>query len=557
MLNSLETPVLDRHGSLRIASWLPPPRNPSLFFLLAASQDGDVVWRAYQRASKCIQSPRIGSRPIPSWWHNQPVKRIATLLFLWAATLHAQASFDLVIRDGRVLDPESGLDAIRDVGIVAGRISAVSEIGLAGQRSVDATGMVVAPGFIDLHQHGQSVENYAAQVRDGITTSLELEIGVEDIDAWYQDRQGKAFVNYGASISHPYSRQLTVLGRNPGLAGESLAAALTESQLDQLRRRIERGLEQGAVAVGFGLAYTPGATPEEIVEMFGIAERYGASCHVHMRTDLETFANLEEVIAAARETGAQAHVVHLNSSARDRVLDYLALIEKAQASGVDLTTEAYPYNRGSTLIQSHLFNDWDEMFTDEQLAQFIWVRTGETLTRETFPEKRRLGGTIITPPLYEEESVRHAISSPLVMIASDGMWLSGGRAHPRSFGTFSRVLGRYVREQKALTLTEAIRKMTLMPAKRLEKRVPAMRNKGRIRPGADADIVVFDPRTVIDQGTYSDPARGPEGIRYVIVNGKVALEDGQLSDQERPGRAVRAERAYPFAPGTTWSRPGQ
>ena len=484
------------------------------------------------------------------------MKRIAFLLVLVAAVSPAQVPYDIVVRGGRVIDPESGLDGVRNIGIIAGRVAAVTAEQLEGEEVIEASGMTVTPGFVDLHQHGQSLENYDAQIRDGITTALELEIGVEDIAAWYQDRQGKALVNYGASISHPYSRQMAMLGRNPGLAGESLATELTESQMAVLLRRIERGLEQGAAAVGFGLAYTPGATRGELGEVFRIAARYGASCHVHMRTDHETFANLEEVIDLARETGVQAHIVHINSSARDRVLDYLALIERAQASGVDITTEAYPYNRGSTLIQSHLFNDWQD-YTDEQLAQIIWVRTGETLTRETFPARRRMGGTIILPSLYREESVRHAIASPLVMIASDGMWLSGGRAHPRSFGTFSRVLGRFVREQGALPLPEAIRKMTLMPAKRLERRIPAMRNKGRLRPGADADIVIFDPKTVIDTGTYSDPARSPEGIRHVIVNGVLALEDGEVVNNARPGRAVRAVMSYPFVPGTTWDRPGQ
>ena len=484
-----------------------------------------------------------------------------TFLLVWltlvcATVLPAQTRFDLVISGGRVIDPESGLDRVLNVGVVAGRIGAVTADELDGALTISATGLVVAPGFIDLHQHGQSIENYRAQVRDGITTALELEIGVEDIESWYQDRAGKAPVNYGASVSHPYSRQLAMLGRNPGLAGASLATELTPDQLRVLGQRVERGLAQGALAVGFGLAYTPGATHSELVEMFRIAARYGASCHVHMRTEHNTFSNIEEVIELARETGAPTHVVHLNSSARDRVLEYLALIENARADGVDITTEAYPYNRGSTLIQSHLFNDW-ERFTDEQLGEFIWVRTGESLSRATFAEKRRIGGTIIMPPLYKEASVRHAVASPLTAIASDGMWLSGGRAHPRSFGTYSRVLGRYVREQKALTLTEALRKMTLMPAQRLERRLPAMRNKGRLRPGADADIVVFDPDTILDRGTYSDPARSPVGIRHVVVNGVLTLTDGDLIQGVRAGRPVRAMKSYRYAPGTTWSRPGQ
>ena len=473
---------------------------------------------------------------------------------LLACAPAARAEYDIAVNGGRVIDPESGLDKTLNVGVTAGRIAALTERPLAAAKQIDAAGRVVAPGFIDLHQHGQSVANYEAQVRDGITTALELEIGVEDVAGWYADRAGKAAVNYGASISHPYSRQLAMLGRNPGLSGESLAAELTAAQYQHLRERVARGLDEGALAVGFGLAYTPGATGEEITAMFRLAAEYDAACHVHMRTSYEDFSNLEEVVQAAKETGARLHVVHLNSSARDRVSQYLERILKARTAGVAVTTECYPYNRGSTLIQSHLFNDW-QSYTDEQFGGYIWVESGETLTRETFGRYRARGGTIITPPAYSEESVRRAVASPLTMIASDGMWLDKGRAHPRSFGTYSRVLGRYVREMQALTLTDALRKMTLMPAQLLAKRVPEMRNKGRIRLGADADIVVFDADTVIDRGTFADPAQSPAGIEHVIVNGVLTVENGKLLRRVAAGRPVRARQIRRDAPGTTWRQP--
>ena len=473
---------------------------------------------------------------------------------LLACAPAARAEYDIAVNGGRVIDPESGLDKTLNVGVTAGRIAALTERPLAAAKQIDAAGRVVAPGFIDLHQHGQSVANYEAQVRDGITTALELEIGVEDVAGWYADRAGKAAVNYGASISHPYSRQLAMLGRNPGLSGESLAAELTAAQYQHLRERVARGLDEGALAVGFGLAYTPGATGEEITAMFRLAAEYDAACHVHMRTNYEDFSNLEEVVQAAKETGARLHVVHLNSSARDRVSQYLERILKARTAGVAVTTECYPYNRGSTLIQSHLFNDW-QSYADEQFGGYIWVESGETLTRETFGRYRARGGTIITPPAYSEESVRRAVASPLTMIASDGMWLDKGRAHPRSFGTYSRVLGRYVREMQALTLTDALRKMTLMPAQLLAKRVPEMRNKGRIRLGADADIVVFDADTVIDRGTFADPAQSPAGIEHVIVNGVLTVENGKLLRRVAAGRPVRARQIRRDAPGTTWRQP--
>jgi len=468
--------------------------------------------------------------------------RVAAVIsfILLLAQCSQPTQYDLVIANGRVMDPESGLDGIRNVGIQGESIVAISEDELMGAEVLDASGHVVAPGFIDLHQHGHSPENYKAQIHDGITTALELEIGVEDIATWYGEREGKTPVNFGASISHPYSRNLVMLGENPGLTGEALARPLSAEQLEQLKERIAKGLELGAPAVGFGLAYSPGATTEEVVEMFRVAAEHDANCHVHMRSSRPPgVSNIEEVLDASRITGAPLHIVHINSSASTRIPQYLDIIASAQKGGADVTTECYPYNRGSTLIESHLFNDW-RTYDDDRLKGFIWVETGETLTRETFGKYREQGGTVILPARYSEENVQTAVASPVTMIASDGMWLDKGRAHPRSFGTFSRVLGRYVREQEALTLMDALRKMSLWPAQRLERRVPMMTKKGRLSVGADADIVVFNLDTVIDKGTFEYPAQYSEGIQHVLVNGQVSLRDGELVENAVAGKAVKA-----------------
>lgn len=470
--------------------------------------------------------------------------RCSFLLLLLVAPLFVgcQKQYDLVIANGRVIDAESGLDATRNIGINGATIAEISESSLSGKRVLDAAGHVVSPGFIDLHQHGQAPANYAAHARDGITTSLELEIGVENIDAYYAERAGGQIVNYGASISHPYSRQIAMTGENPGLEGEALARAATPEEIAKTAELVAKGLEQGAVAVGFGVAYSPGATKEELIEMFKAAARYNSTGHVHMRSTPDDFSNIEELLEASKISGAPLHIVHINSSGGERAGQYLEIIAKAQQDGIDVTTECYPYNRGSTLIQSHPYDNW-ETFTDEQFANFIWVETGEALTRESFKRYREQGGTIISPANYSMETVKMLVASPLTMIASDGMWLVNGRAHPRSFGTYSRVLGRYVREEKALTLNDALAKMTIQPAKRLERRVPMMRNKGRIKVGADADIVVFNPDTIIDRGTFEDPVQAPEGIKYVLVNGTVTVDEGNLVDGAAAGVAIRAPLA--------------
>ena len=466
--------------------------------------------------------------------------------FLFACS--SPPSYDIVIANGRVMDPESGLDAVRYVGIQDGKIAVLSEDEITGAEVLDAAGHVVSAGFIDLHRHGHSAENYRAQIHDGITSTLELELGVEDIPGFYAEREGKSVLNYGASISHAYSRNIVMTGSNPGLEGEALTQPLSPEQHEALQQHIAAALDAGAVGVGFGLAYSPGATPDEVLSIFELAAKYDSNCHVHVRTSTNDASNVEEVLEYSKKSGAPLHIVHINSSGANLIPLYLETIEKAQQAGVDVTTEAYPYNRGSTFIESHLFDDW-ETYSDEKIGQHIFVETGEQLDRESFARYRKQGGLVITQAAYSMEMVRTAIASPLTMIASDGMWLDKGRAHPRTFGTYARILGRYVREEQALTLMDALAKMSLRPARRLERRVPEMKNKGRVRVGADADLVVFNAATVIDKGTFEDPAQAPEGIRHVVVNGVSVLVDAKIVEGAFPGRAVRgpvkeAEPAY-------------
>ncbi|ABF42041.1 dihydroorotase [Candidatus Koribacter versatilis Ellin345] len=463
-------------------------------------------------------------------------------------SLRANASgrpYDVVILNGRVMDPESGLDAMRNVGIRHGKIVAVSTAAITGKRTIDAKGLVVAPGFIDMHEHGQEPRNYQFQAHDGVTTSLELEVGTDDVAQWYANREGKALINYGVSIGHIPVRMKVL--KDPGKwlpTGDAEYRASTSEELAEIQQRIQAGLDAGALAVGMGINYTAAASHEEIVDMFRIAAKNGAPVHVHLRwagiKEPETgLAGLEEVIAAAESTGAPLHVVHVTSMGLRDTPQLIAMIEGAQKRGLDVTTECYPYIAASTGLESAIFEPgWQEKMgiTYKDLQ---WVGTGERLTQETFAKYRKQGGPAVIFSI-PEAAARTAVANPMVMIASDGPQFTGPKVHPRGNGTFSRVLGHYVREEHALDLMTALRKMTLMPAQRLEKRTPEFKNKGRIRVGADADITVFDPQRVIDKATFEEPMQYSAGIQFVLVNGVPVVSDGNLAEGVFPGRAARA-----------------
>ena len=451
---------------------------------------------------------------------------------------------NLVIEGGRVIDPESGLDAIRNVGISGGRIQTISDADLTGNVTVDATGMIVAPGFIDLHSHGQDAENYVVQARDGVTTALELEVGVGDVDVWYAEREGHSTINFGASVGHIPVR-IEVMN-DPGdflPVADAAFREATPGELEQIEHGIEVGLQRGALAVGFGLDYTRGCSRWEALEVFRIAARYDASCHVHLRgkghqDPMSSIEAAGEVIAASAISGAPLHVVHIQSTGMHATQDTLDMIEGARSHGLDVTTECYPYSAGMTAIDSALFSEgWQQKY-DIDYGSLQWAETGERLTASTFAEYRETGGMVIvhsTP----QSAVDAAVSSPLTAIATDG-FLRGGKGHPRTSGTYSLILGRYVRERRVLSLSEALNKCSLMPAQRLERRAPAFAAKGRLQPGMDADVVIFDADTVIDNSTYEQPALPPTGIEYVFVGGTPIVEHANIVEGALPGVGVKA-----------------
>ena len=457
------------------------------------------------------------------------------------------AAYDIVLTKGRVMDPESGTDMVANVGISDGTIRTIAGEPLEGNDSIDAKGLVVAPGAIDMHSHGQDAENYRVQALDGVTTALELELGVLDIDKWYGERDGKTLINFGASVGHIPVRMGVM--NDPGdmlpIADGAYKAA-SEVQLEEMKSLMHEGLRSGALAMGFGLAYTPVATRWEALEMFRVAAHYGASCHVHMRgmghkEPLNSVEGLSELIAASVTSGAPLHLVHVNSSGQHAVPLLLQMIEEARSNGLDVTTECYPYTAGMTGIESAILSEgWREKY-DLDYEDLEWALTGERLTVSTFAEYRETGGMVIIHSM-RQDLVDGAVASPLTAIASDG-YLDNGKGHPRTAGSFTRVLGHYVRESRALSLMDAIRKMALMPAQRMESMAPAFKKKGRASVGADADLILFDSDHVIDRATYQEPTLPPEGMPHVLVNGVPVVRNGTVQEGISPGRGIRAPGA--------------
>lgn len=472
------------------------------------------------------------------------MRKLCFALFLLFSPLLIAQQYDLVLEGGRVMDPETGLDAIRNVGIRDGRIVTISAVSLTGHRVIHATGLVVAPGFIDLHQHGQELDSERVKAFDGVTTALEMEIGKPDVAAFLKAKDGRSIIHYGTTASHCAARSLvfgTPLPQGTILpkSGPATETPATPEQIQQIERRLRDEIDAGALGIGMGIQYTPGATRLEVIDMFRVAAERKLPVYTHMRSfgRIEPGSAIEateEVVGAAAITGAPLHIVHINSTCLRDTLECLSLVEGARARRLDVTTEAYPYIAGMTAINSAVFNPgWREKMGIDY-SSLVLPDTGEHLTKERFEELHNSSSQqMVLIFANTQEMIDATIPNPQIMIASDG-----DVGHPRNAGTYSRVLAEYVREKKTLTLMEALRKMTLMPAQMLERSTLAAHRKGRLQEGADADIVVFDPQTISDRSTFEKPMEPSVGVHYLVVTGTVLIDDGKMVPDTHPGRAI-------------------
>jgi N-acyl-D-aspartate/D-glutamate deacylase len=487
-------------------------------------------------------------------------------------------SADLVVAGGRVVDPLSGFDAVADVAVTAGRVTAIGQ-GLTAAETLDASGLIVAPGFIDLHSHVHSVAGQRLQAFDGVTTALDLEAGCSPVARAYAEaaRAGRP-LNYGFSASWAALRMQTLTGRPADAVTHAVLADLgtpawqreaTAREQAAIVVALEDELAAGALGIGVLLGYAPGASPDEYLAVAAAAARAERPVFTHARELIEADADVpmdgaEEIVRAAATTGAHMHCCHVNSTSRRHVDRVLALIDRCRAEGGCITTEAYPYGAGASGIGAAFLAPERLHRWGMTPSSITYLPTGERVADAARLRQLRAtdpGGMAIMEMLREDDPrdralLDRALLADDTMIATDAMPLARGGVpiedtadwplpadvvtHPRTAGTFAKTLRRYVREDGALGLTEAIRRCSTLPALTLQAASAAMSRKGRLQVGADADLVAFDALTVSDRATFVDSCRPSTGFRHVLVNGTAVIRDGALQPLAMPGRPVRA-----------------
>ncbi|MDA9368066.1 amidohydrolase family protein [Flavobacteriaceae bacterium] len=474
-----------------------------------------------------------------------------------AVTAQSDNTFDLVIHAGRVIDPETQLDARRDIGIRGGRIVAVSETPLTGTQTIDASGQTVSPGFIDIHTHSPTLLGQHLSLHDGITSQLDLEMGAWPVSAYGDHFTGGAQINFGASVSHAAIRIKVIEGKDQpyAFAGRQIAMTMGSSawntpasnaQIEQMRTLLRQGLRNGGLGIGLLLDYmTSAISAEELAMVFDTAAEFQRPVAVHVRRGFPGDPmGIDEIIQQAKRSGAPVLISHITHSAMGSVGDWLDKIDAANQAGANITTETLSWPAGGTSISADVFRnrDWRKIFgidyTDVQ-----WITTGEWLTEETWHRyQQTMPYGMVNHHYVKEAWIERALQWPGMMVSTDALPALDLdiKTNPNIAGTFSRLLGHYVREQKVLTLSDAIKRITLLPAQWLEQASPVFKTKGRIQIGADADLVIFDPSVIATTARYGDPYQASVGINWVIVGGAVVIEKGQRLEGRYPGRRLIA-----------------
>jgi hypothetical protein len=492
------------------------------------------------------------------------------------------ASYDLVITGGRVIDPESNLDAIRNVGIKDGKIAAVTEKAIEGKETIDASGHVVAPGFIDMHFHNVGYPfGVKLALRDGVTTPMELELGVYPVDEWYASQEGKSQSNYGASVTsigirerlHNPSFKETFCGEmlldimaDPKDSKTSMKWSTEHSTPEQIQKfgeMLDEGLSHGSIGVGHAVGYmVAGCSQEESILCQQMAGKYGAAVFVHARFSGQMpptsgILGFLEMMGPQEVYGGGIVFQHMTAQALSETMPALQLFDAARANGVQVLGEIYPYDYGASIVGAdYLVPDNYGPNMGREYKDIIETANLQPLTKERYEE------LVKTAPMTSimfynatEETVFEGLAHPTTVVGSDAFpytvrdtgktamdWdtpYDAVNGHPRGSGSHARMLA-LTREKKVdIPLSLAVSKMTYMIARFLEDNgTPQMADKGRIQEGKDADITIFDPDTVTDNGTMKQGGLPSTGIPYVVVNGTVVVKDSKVLKGVFPGQPI-------------------